>query len=90
MSKLSPEDIEFNRKVALRVKELRLKVNKNQSKFAEAHFIDRQMINRWENTKDKRGISIHTINKFCKMLNIQLKDFFDSELFYGFQDDNCK
>ncbi len=81
MSKLKSEDIEFNKRVALRVKELRLNVNKSQSKFAEAHFVDRQIISRWENTKDSRGISIHTINRFCKMINISLKDFFDSELF---------
>ena len=81
MSKLKPEDIEFNKKVALRLKELRMAVNKNQSKFAETHYLDRQMISRWENTNDSRGISIHTINKFCQMIDISLKDFFDDDLF---------
>ncbi len=81
MAKLKPEDIAFNKKTALRIKELRLRANLSQSKFAETHFIDRQMISRWENINDQRGVSIHTINRFCKMINISLKEFFDSDAF---------
>ena len=81
MSKLKVEDIEFNKNVALRVKELRMTIDKNQSNFAEKHFVDRQLVSRWENANDRRGISIHTINRFCKMINITLKEFFDSNLF---------
>ena len=77
MAKLKPEDIAFNKKIALRIKELRVKVNSNQSKFAEAHFIDRQIISRWENPNDNRGISIHTIRRFCNLVDITLKEFFD-------------
>lgn len=81
MSKLKPEDIAFNKQIALRIKELRVKHNPNQSKFAETHFIDRQMISRWESTNDQRGVSIHTIHRFCNMINISLKEFFDSDVF---------
>ncbi|NMH89629.1 helix-turn-helix domain-containing protein [Flavivirga algicola] len=81
MSKLKPEDIAFNKKVALRIKELRMKNNPSQSKFAEKHFIDRQMVSRWENINDRRGVSIHTVNRFCKMINISLKEFFDTDTF---------
>lgn len=72
----------LNEKIALRIKTLREKIEPNQSKFAEAHLMDRQIINRWESTTDGRGVSIHSINKFCSMIDISLKDFFDSELFY--------
>ncbi|TNJ46086.1 helix-turn-helix transcriptional regulator [Tamlana fucoidanivorans] len=83
MGKLKPEDIALNTSIALRIKELRIKANPNQSKFADKHFIDRQIVSRWENINDKRGVSIHTINRFCKMVNISLKEFFDSDLFLG-------
>ena len=81
MSKLKLEDIAFNKRIALRIRELRVKNNSVQSKFAETHFIDRQLISRWESINDKRGVSIHTINRFCKMINISLKEFFDSDSF---------
>ncbi|AUP79242.1 helix-turn-helix transcriptional regulator [Flavivirga eckloniae] len=81
MSKLKPEDIAFNKKIALRIKQLRKETGLSQSKFAETHFIDRQIVSRWESVNDKRGVSIHTINRFCKMIDISLRDFFDSDMF---------
>lgn len=81
MAKLKPEDIALNNKIALRIKELRVKANPNQSKFAEYHFIDRQLVSRWENTNDQRGVSIHTIKRFCDMVGITLTEFFDSDYF---------
>lgn len=81
MGKLNEDDIILNQKIALRVKNLRYEIESNQSKFAKQHGIDRQMLSRWENANDKRGISIHTIRRFCKIINMSLKDFFDDELF---------
>lgn len=81
MAKLKQEDIALNNSISLRIKELRIKSNPNQSNFAETHFIDRQLVSRWENTNDKRGVSIHTINRFCGMIGITLTDFFDSDHF---------
>ena len=81
MAKLKPEDIALNNKIALRIKELRESVCTNQSEFAQTHFIDRQLVSRWENTNDRRGVSIHTIHKFCNLIGISLKEFFDSDLF---------
>ena len=81
MAKLKPEDIALNNKIALRIKELRMQVNSSQTKFAECHLIDRQLLSRWESTNDERGVSIHTINRFCKMININLDQFFDSPIF---------
>ncbi len=52
-----------------------------QVHFARDNYIDRQLLNRWENQNDKRGISIHSIRRFCNMINISLKDFFDDERF---------
>lgn len=83
MSKLKPEDIALNAKIALRIKELRTKVNPSQSKFAEMHFIDRQLLSRWENINDDRGVSIHTVNRFCNMIGITLDAFFDAPSFKG-------
>jgi len=81
MAKQKPGDIVLDTKIALRIKELRKKINPNQKQFAEEHGMDRQLLNRWESTTDNRGVSIHTINRFCEMIHIGLKDFFDSDLF---------
>lgn len=77
MAQLSTEDIIFKNKIAQRIETLRLQTGMNQTKFAEKHDIERQTISRWESQKTKRGVSIHTVRKFCKMLNITLSDFFD-------------
>ncbi len=72
----------LNDKIAIRIKFLREQIEPIQSKFADNNMIDRQILSRWESTTDKRGLSIHTISKFCKMINISLQDFFDDELFH--------
>jgi len=81
MGKLNDADIVFNQKIALRLKNLREEINLSQAQFAKKHNIDRQIISRWENTNDNRGISIHTIRRFCKLINISLKEFFDDKSF---------
>lgn len=62
----------FRLKKLFLLKEIILKVKAN---------IDRQHINRWVNPNSNRGISIYSLNKFCKTLGISLKYFFDSPLF---------
>ena len=81
MAKAGIEEKILNKKISLRIKELREEIEPIQSKFATEHLIDRQLLNRWESTTDNRGITIHTVLKFCKMINIGLKEFFDSKLF---------
>tara|TARA_R110002012_G_scaffold68681_2_gene178321 strand:+ start:16528 stop:16782 length:255 start_codon:yes stop_codon:yes gene_type:complete len=81
MAKLKSEDIALNNLIANRIKELRMKVDTNQKRFAENNDLERQTLNRWESTSDNRGVSIHTVKKFCKILNISLKEFFDSDDF---------
>lgn len=81
MAEMTKEDIELKIKIAGRIKFLRSKTGLSQTDFAQKHDIDRQIINRWESTKNKRGVTIYTIKKFCKMVDITLKEFFDSENF---------
>lgn len=81
MGKLTVEDIELKKAIALRIEELRLSTGLTPSEFAKENAIDRQAIGRWESTNDNRGITIYTIQRFCKMVGISLKDFFDSSLF---------
>lgn len=76
MAELEQEDIELKNKIAERIQYLRIKTGLTQSDFAKKYEIDRQILNRWESTKNKRGVNIYTINKFCKMLGITLTEFF--------------
>ena len=76
MAELEKEDIILKNKIADRIQSLRIKTGLSQSEFAQKHDIDRQIVNRWE-SNNKRGITIYTINKFCNMIGISLKDFFD-------------
>tara|TARA_R110001583_G_scaffold192614_1_gene359330 strand:- start:42314 stop:42559 length:246 start_codon:yes stop_codon:yes gene_type:complete len=77
MAGLDKDDIILKNKIAERIKSLRIKTGLSQSDFAKLHDIDRQIINRWESNLNKRGITIYTIKRFCNMLNISLKEFFD-------------
>ena len=81
MAEMTKEDIELKIKIAERIEFLRVKTGLSQTDFAKKYDIDRQIINRWESTKNKRGVTIYTIKKFCNMVDITLKDFFDHENF---------
>lgn len=77
MAELTKEDTVLKNKIAKRIVFLREKTGLTQSDFAKNHDIDRQIPNRWESTNNKRGVTIYTIQKFCNMLGITLKEFFD-------------
>jgi transcriptional regulator with XRE-family HTH domain len=81
MAKLTQEDIILKNSIAQRIEELRQATGLTQSQFAKEHAIDRQAISRWEDKNGERGITIHTVKRFCLMIEISLKDFFDSPLF---------
>lgn len=81
MAELTPEDIILKNKISERIKTLREGTGLTQIDFAKKHDIDRQHINRWENPNNKRGVTVYTVKKFCQMLGISLKEFFDSKLF---------
>ncbi len=81
MAELSKDDIVLKDKIAQRIEDLRLKTGLTQSEFAKEHGIDRQALSRWESKKNKRGVTIYTIQRFCNMIGITLKDFFDYSSF---------
>lgn len=81
MAKSGTEEKNLNKKISKRIKFLREQIEPIQSQFAKNHLIDRQLLSRWENFNDDRGISIHSILKFCNMIDISLQEFFDDELF---------
>lgn len=83
MARLEKDDIVLKNKIADRIQFLRTKTGLSQSDFAKKHDIDRQILNRWESKNNKRGVTVYTINRFCKMVNITLKDFFDFEADMG-------
>jgi len=77
MAELTKEDTVLKNKIAERIRSLREKTGLSQSDFAKKYDIDRQILNRWESTNNKRGVTIYTIQKFCYMLGITIKEFFD-------------
>tara|TARA_R100000988_G_C3912463_1_gene122731 strand:+ start:231 stop:509 length:279 start_codon:yes stop_codon:yes gene_type:complete len=91
MSGLSDKDIIIANKIADRIKALRIQdTGLRQIDFVEKYNIEKQEISRWENpvTKDLvtgkikgRGVTVYTINRFCNLIGISLKEFFDDKLF---------
>ncbi|MET3036085.1 helix-turn-helix transcriptional regulator [Chryseobacterium sp. NRRL B-14859] len=81
MAKLSEEDKLLRIKIAKRLKKLRTESGNIQSKFASDNEMDRQLLNSWENINNERGMTIYSINRICKIINITLKDFFDDPIF---------
>lgn len=77
MAELEKDDIILKNQIAERIKYLRNRTGLTQTEFANKHEIERQILNRWESTTNKRGVTIYTIKKFCNMLGISLKEFFD-------------
>lgn len=77
MGSLNEEDILLKNKIADRIKLLRVNSGLSQSEFAKKFEIDRQIVNRWESKNNRRGLTIYTIAKFCDLVEISLKDFFD-------------
>jgi len=79
MGRLTKEDSILKNKIAERIKFLREGTGLSQSEFAKKYDVDRQILNRWESNGNPRGVTIYTIQKFCGMLGITLRDFFDFE-----------
>lgn len=79
-------DEEVLKAIKLRYKELREETGLKQIDFANKFNLDRQQVNNWESFKSTRGGSIYTINNFCKLVDIDLKEFFNSSLFEGKND----
>lgn len=78
-AQLDEIDEKLKENIALRISELRISSGTKQSKFAQDSMaIDKQALHRIEKG---RGVTIYTINKFCKALGISMQEFFDSPLF---------
>ena len=77
MGALDERDILLKNKIADRIKFFRANTGLSQSEFSKKFEIDRQILNRWKSTNNKRGLTIYTIAKFCDLVGISLKDFFD-------------
>jgi len=76
MAKLSDEDIILKNAIAARIAELRQKTGLSQSEFAKKHDMDRQQLHSWESENNPRGVTVYSINRFCKMVGITLAEFF--------------
>ncbi|RYE58394.1 MAG: XRE family transcriptional regulator [Sphingobacteriales bacterium] len=81
MAERTEEDIILKNKIVDRIVSYRLRTGLSQADFAKKHNIDRQVVNRWESKKSERGVTIYTIQRFCYMIGITLKEFFDCDTF---------
>ncbi|TXF78846.1 helix-turn-helix domain-containing protein [Chryseobacterium sp.] len=81
MAKLTEEDHLLKSKIKIRMNNLLELKGLNQATYASEAYKDRQSVNRWFNENNMRGVSIYSINKFCKTINITLDIFFDDPLF---------
>lgn len=66
-------------KIGLRIKKLRESIKISQEQLSFKSDLDRTYINSVEN--GKRNISIINIEKISKALGVNLKEFFNHELF---------
>jgi transcriptional regulator with XRE-family HTH domain len=71
--------MDIRKKVGLRIKELRLNLKLTQEALAFKAEIDKTYINEVEN--GKRNVSIINLEKIVHALDVQIKDFFNHELF---------
>lgn len=78
MPNLGQDDMVFKKRIAERIAELRTKTGLRPSVFAKENQKDRQTQHRIEKG---RGVTIYTIRKFCKSINMPLSEFFNSPLF---------
>ena len=72
MAVLDEDDIILKKQITSRIKEIREAAGLSQTQLAALMLIDRQTIFKWE----QDGISIYSISKVCKALNISLSEFF--------------
>jgi transcriptional regulator with XRE-family HTH domain len=75
---LDKADIELRKKIAARIKELRISSGKSQTEFAYDLGIDKQTMYRLESG---RGATVYSIAKFCRVRGMTLGQFFDAPYF---------
>lgn len=69
----------FQKKIGLRIKELRNKKNISQLKASMETNIDKSYWNYIE--KGKFNITVYKLKIICACFDVSLKDFFDNEMF---------
>ena len=77
MGKMNEKDLALKIKIAERIKELRKNTGMTTTEFAKAHLKDKQSQHRLETD----GGSLHSINKFCEEIGIDLRQFWDDDRF---------
>lgn len=70
---LLEEQEEMQKKIGMRLRQLREATGLSQEKFANTHLLDRRQISRVENGTN---VEINTIVQYCYVLKITLQDFF--------------
>lgn len=75
--------LSLQKRIGLRIKELRNKQGYSQEKLALEAELDRTYINSVEN--GRRNISINSLSKIAFALDASLHDFFNNKLFRGKQ-----
>ena len=73
--------MDIRKKVGLRIRELRQNLKLTQEALAFKAEIDKTYINEVEN--GKRNVSVINLEKIIHALEVQLKEFFNHELFNG-------
>lgn len=81
MASLREEDKSLRDKIKLRLINLREKAGQNKANLSEEVLVDRQNFQSWEKLDASRGMTIYSIARVCKALNITLKEFFDDKIF---------
>ena len=91
MSELSKENMILANKIARRIKDLReADTGPKQMDFVRKYNVEKQTISRWESyirvdkntgSRSGRGITIYSVEEFCKLIGITLMDFFNDDLF---------
>lgn len=70
---LLEEQEEMQRKIGIRLRQLRENTGLSQEKFANHHTLDRRQISRVENGTN---VGINTLVQYCRALDITLQEFF--------------
>ncbi|MDM1376711.1 helix-turn-helix domain-containing protein [Myroides marinus] len=81
MAKLKDRDKVLRDKIKSRINFLIEEKGLKKVDLASLSEKDRQVINRWTNLNDNRGITIYTLSDFCDTMKIDLEDFFNDPIF---------
>ena len=84
MRTLTDEDKRFRDAIKTRISNIMKSKDFNKSELAAVNEKDRQVMDRWTNLNNMRGVSIYTVKDFCMNLKISIDDFFNDKVFDEF------